>query len=86
MIRPLSLVPPCKDQPNHENDNPCSPPLRKRADSLVFSITSEKFFSPKDTMLIESKQHEVSREIETLQLKLENLESRVERIDSEQCQ
>lgn len=61
MIKPLSLFSSKNEQPMAENSDISSPMLRKRADSLVFSITSQKFYSPKDTMLIESKQHEVSR-------------------------
>ena len=60
MIKPLSLRLP-KETQMLEVAEMCSPSLRNRADSLVFSATSEKYYSPKDTMLMDSKQHEVSR-------------------------
>ena len=69
MIRPLSLKLPVEKIRFEENEV-TSPSIRNRADSLVFSVTSQKYFSPKETILIESKQQEVSRELETLQLKL----------------
>jgi len=56
MIFPLTL----KRSPKFAlNDIPMlesSPLSRRRADSLVFSITSEKQLSPKETILLESKQ------------------------------
>jgi hypothetical protein len=85
MIKPLSLGSP-QPEPNGDTNELCSPASRHRADSLVFSVTSQKYYSPKETMLIDSHQQDVSRELETLQLKLEHLENRVERIDSEQGQ
>jgi hypothetical protein len=47
MIKPLSLIPRIDlDEENY------SPSHRKRADSLVFSITSQKQYSSKDTILL----------------------------------
>lgn len=60
MIRPLTLKSSVLEKPVQENSLE-SPALRKRTDSLVFSVTSQKFYSPKDTMLMESKQHDVSK-------------------------
>lgn len=63
MLKPLTLIPIPLAESNVIVENDFSPSNRKRADSLVFSITSHKHFSPKDTILLESKQEEVSKEL-----------------------
>ena len=73
MIRPVSLKTSAVQPPLEYQQDLSSPMVRKRTDPLVCAVTSQKFYSPKDTMLMESKQHEVSRELETLQLKLDHL-------------
>lgn len=51
MIRPVTLKTHFAETPLDQNDL-SSPIIRKRTDSLVFSITSQKYYSPKDTMLM----------------------------------
>lgn len=53
------------------------------ADSLVFSITSQKHNSPRDSNLLDSRPQEVSKELEELQYKLQSLENKVENINTE---
>ena len=51
MIRPLSLLRE-QDREVREDGQLVSPLARKRTDSLVFSVTSQKFYSPRDSMLM----------------------------------
>ena len=46
MIKPLSLKLPLQEK-KVEDDEAISPSIRNRADSLVFSVTSQKYYSPK---------------------------------------
>lgn len=58
MIKPVSLL--SRYSSNMECDS--SPPThRERADSLVFSITSQKHLSGRDTNLLESREDGVSK-------------------------
>ncbi len=60
MIKPLSLL----RRPQANESNEWISPLRQRADSLVFSVTSSKHQSPKDSLLIVSDHgHALSREL-----------------------
>jgi hypothetical protein len=62
MLRPLSIAPNREDSRDSSTFE-YSPAHRQRQDSLVFSITSQKGHSPKDTMLIDSKASQVNREL-----------------------
>ena len=60
MIKPLSLL----RKPATNDPKEWISPLRQRADSLVFSVTSSKQLSPKDSLLILSDHgHALSREL-----------------------
>lgn len=81
MLQPLTLVPPRSS--TIQLTEMFSPTQRNRADSLVFSITSQKYRSPKDSILLESRSEEVCKELEELQYKLQSLESKVQVFNTE---
>jgi hypothetical protein len=81
MLTPLSLVP-RKNMENKLEDYECSPGIHCMADSLVFSITSQKNYSPRDSNLLDSRPQEVSKELEELHYKLQSLENKVTNINT----